>query len=612
MDKTIFKQRFNYAEILPYKDFSFIGDKDEFDGESVFDTYKIKEIKKNKTKKFALLSLFSKEDYKKKNTKFFYSGESMVGFKIPIKLFFPDYRVFLTTKDRHIKRHYNRPFTSLSIHTHIRQIDLTDDKLSVRVYHSRKSRSFNSVHFIKKWDSIGFTINLKTGDFYVYKMDKKSKRVRKNSFSELKNLLKISDLTEYKRRIDSVTEFYNYQEGTFVPNTVKIFHDVRKSFHTTFSDSEFMNKLYLVFRHDLNVNVEYKNDWIYNAIISYFINKKEIKVPNDFMGLLTKWYPTKKYLKKNDNKLIASILDRLGIKSKQTIKLLHQQPKCDLSRFKIILQYFGKSDFHKYLGNLNTNILVGTFNSDKYTGVYHSFGDLKNISCITENDKEKHNILKLLNNFIDTRPDFDTQKFADDLYMKFREIDDHISMLRKIKPMFPEIDFNATTWESFHIEHMEFSKISNMISRGYSITFNYDEKLINTIEAPIHSFGKTYYPIILKKDVEYIEEGQHMHHCVGGYYEYSNSVIISVRQGSPTSDERVTCEYNSQNKKVVQERSFCNKVPPDEFITVLDHLRNRIQNYNGSIAAKEKIKTPFTKEQLLEISDIVIPNRLPF
>lgn len=620
MDKTFFKQRFNYAEILPYKNYSTLADRknnsfntfntedtvDEIDEVRLFGEEKMDVGKNPLLRSYESISLYSKENYMKKNTKFFYSGIPDIGIKIPVKFYFKKHKSFITDKDKHIKNHYNRPFSAISTHTYERIIDLTDEKLSVRYFHSQKNRPFNSVFFKKNWFSDGFSLNLKTGDFYTFTVTKKgTKRIRKNSFVELKQMATCSKITNFNSIITNATQhevFVKYG----IPSEKKIYWDVRNNFANAFDNLEFSCALFDVFKNKLNLQVQdsINEDWIYNTIVSFFISKKGIKVPNEYEKLISNWYPTVKYLRKNDNKLVVSILDRLGLKSKHLIKLVHEHPNIDLFKFRYLKLFFGNEDLHKYLGNLNSNILTTTHELESYMSSYERFTEVTR-DDVTEN--EKYVILRLLNDFADRTNEGDTKDFTKKLYEKFKYIEDHLKMVRKIKNHFDNVEFRATNWELFHEEHLQFSRLQSLISRGYSVEFVYDEKLVNLLEEPIIDSGTTFYPIILKKDMEYTEEGRHMHHCVGGYSEYSSSMIISVREKSKHSDSRVTCEYNTYNKTCSQERSFCNKTPPEQFLKPLEILRKRVSDYNGSIAAKEKVKTPFTKEKMLEIAGSIQP-----
>jgi len=97
---------------------------------------------------------------------------------------------------------------------------------------------------------------------------------------------------------------------------------------------------------------------------------------------------------------------------------------------------------------------------------------------------------------------------------------------------------------------------------------------------------------LLKIDGEYTEEGSHMHHCVASYADKERSIIVSVREGSPTGSERVTCEFDVRDKSCVQEKYFCNAVPPERFEFALEKTRHRIKIFRGSIKSTSKEKVP--------------------
>jgi hypothetical protein len=83
-----------------------------------------------------------------------------------------------------------------------------------------------------------------------------------------------------------------------------------------------------------------------------------------------------------------------------------------------------------------------------------------------------------------------------------------------------------------------------------------------------------------------------MHHCVGGYAENENSLIVSLRMNDRIGKERITCEFSTFDKNCVQARHFCNAAPPDYFNSALLTLKEKIKNYKYPIKSKEKIKTP--------------------
>jgi hypothetical protein len=96
-----------------------------------------------------------------------------------------------------------------------------------------------------------------------------------------------------------------------------------------------------------------------------------------------------------------------------------------------------------------------------------------------------------------------------------------------------------------------------------------------------------------------------MHHCVATYADKDRSIIISVR----TKDEmdRVTCEYNCQDGRLLQARHFCNKQPPADIEHAISDLNKKVQKYArlGLLHASEKIKVP------LKINGVEIQKKEP-
>jgi len=224
---------------------------------------------------------------------------------------------------------------------------------------------------------------------------------------------------------------------------------------------------------------------------------------------------------------------------------------------------------------------------------------------------EKSNLFKFLNDNLSKsmsdRVDHvkhrqHNKKIIDDT---FREIRDHIRMLGKVKIYFPDTKIRATNQMSFHQEHLEFARLERIIGRGYNVEFVFDERMVEYIEEPIINGDGIFHPVILKKDCDYTDEGTHMHHCVGGYAENENSLIVSLRMNDRIGKERITCEFSTFDKNCVQARHFCNATPPDHFNSALLTLKEKIKNYNYPIKSKEKIRTPL----LLKDGQVFQPER---
>ncbi len=624
MEKKYLDQRFTYTELIPYKDYSKVSDKPKNLGLNSFDIEKtVTEVEEenfgsfesikfsnaeNKDVTIRLESYHEFKNEKRKRTKFFY-GDELVDERIPVTPFFKKGRIYITNKDKQIKRHYNRPFSSISIHILERTVTLRGDIVNIRVNKYVKSRYFNCIYFKKTFTTRGLSFNFKTGNFTTYEITKKKKEFQTNNFYQLYAFSNFC-FERFKKELDSKLTPEAYNEQIF---NSKSLIDIKNEANLNLDEYDFNFAVFTMFRDaGLEMSFNVRHDF-YIDMLKNYVKVNNIKIPNKFQYYLTNWYPGKNFLKKNDNKLIQSILDKLMLKSKTINKILHEKEYFDLTIIFELMKFFGQKELSKYLSNLNPRIFdISVTSTNHYlpqepnpNNLYNGLLKKNDQILYHLNDKEKNTVLKLLNSFcveFEGTPEQFKSKFKNVLH----DFDDHILMIGTLIEIFPHVGFNATTWTKFQLEHAEYSKLRAAIRRGYTIELLYDEEITKIIEEPIYSHDDVYYPIILKNDFDYNFEGKHMHHCVGGYIDYSTSMIISVRQSTPDSDERVTCEYESVNKLVRQARYFNNGAPPAHFIQPLENLKSRISRINGPITYKEKIKKPFSKEKLKEMANATI------
>lgn len=69
--------------------------------------------------------------------------------------------------------------------------------------------------------------------------------------------------------------------------------------------------------------------------------------------------------------------------------------------------------------------------------------------------------------------------------------------------------------------------------------------------------GKGITIVPLKSTQEFIDEGKAMHHCVGGYYTKTNSLVLSARDEKGKRLE--TIEIDLKTFKIIQSRGVCNQ-----------------------------------------------------
>ena len=621
--EDILTERFNFATIVAYKDYCKLSDRkrlsgactsnlNEFDDDLESWPFTKKEQKTSESQfnwyTGRLITLPEKK--KKKGKIFFYTCDDDIQEKFPIEYVYTNKKKinsFETQKESQIKRHYGRSFSEITIHTVERSIRKHGDKVTIKVYHGIKHRGFNCIHFKKRFRVDSITIDLVKGNIITTTINKMSKSTGKtfrcNSFLFLQQML-TSSLNPFK-----VSEVVNGENR------------LKEEYLSTFNDINFTTKVQEVLGiMDGHINYATNPSAFMNDFIKVFVKLKNIKVPNgDFTYWVTRFYPTEKFLKKNDRKLVASILDMFNVKSKSTIKILHEYPDIDFSSFVKFCRYFG-NDYAKYIGNLNSEALRNAYRKSNTS--YFNDWMIKS-SLNRENhfinyfltDVEKENLIKVANSYKQT------------CVLSEREIqtfDDHFNMIDKIRKYDPDIYMKSRTQSEFNEEHRELSKMVAAIKKGWVVEYQYDTKTLDEIEKPLECLYDEdtlhfLYPTILKREEDYVEEGSFMHHCVASYANKDTSIIISVR--TEDGNDRVTCEFDIQTGRCIQKRSFCNEKPPSHFENGLEILEGTVIKLArwGLLNWKEKKKVP-VKINGIQIPEEEIPRnavdlfniRLPF
>jgi hypothetical protein len=314
--------------------------------------------------------------------------------------------------------------------------------------------------------------------------------------------------------------------------------------------------------------------------------------------------------------LIAAILDRAGILSKLTVKILHRDPNFPLSDLLKLCQLFG-NDYNQYLGNVSTLYFERNAHYFKTSETGSSFKHLliekraNSIQYFDINSQEKENIVHIINDMSSN-----TTQIRRDIVEEFY---DHFRMIYKLREFYPGMRLNVRKFNTFVSEHSRLSAMERAIKKGYSIHKIFDsfiieeiEKVIEVIELdepplmwlpdlndqkeyekkynnyPKSAICRVFKPVLLRTSEGYSDEGEYMHHCVSGYIDTDRSIIVSLR----INDERVTCEYNISDRKCIQARYIKNGNPPDYFKRPLEILNDRIKRIPLSIGPIEKRLIP--------------------
>jgi hypothetical protein len=438
--EELFKESFNYARIQVFKNYS-----DRFSMHKIINA----PIEINTTTAYnrnydrvVIAIPHLRTSFKlclkgKKRTKFFYTTnptDSFINHALPDSPTIEFEEINLncfkklvdngieTTKDRHIKGNYNNPFASIEINKIERWIKRDGDKITMKFFIQSRTRNFNCIFFSKSTNSTTVTFNMRTGNFviitYSAKRRSKVKHFYCNSFSALNTSLPI---------------FYS-------KDLVNRSSPIYKEFVESFDNIQFQ----LAIKNALNLqSISFGSDGVIVAQnfsahwMPKFTEIKKIKLPDNAERLLMWYYPTERYLKKNNRKLIAAVLDRFRMKSNVTIKILHQYPYTDLIILQQLCEIFGK-EYPKYIGNINEY-----FFSLMYRGSHMktSHNDLAGKSILLDkgrerffniSDSEKECVINILNDACNGGDHISPQAM-------FNSIIDHFKIIKRVKPYFPDV-----------------------------------------------------------------------------------------------------------------------------------------------------------------------------
>jgi hypothetical protein len=450
----------------------------------------------------------------------------------------------VTTKSRSINRNFKNPMAAVTICDCYRKIIIKDDKIMIRITTIIKFRDTCQRHFTRKCYTKTFSWDNKTGHFRVITPH----TIRTNDFIGLSGSIGI--LSQIDRHFTPISDLKESIRNDLYEKEINFEKLINKTIGFNLVLFNQNNKVLLFNR----IN-----------IIERFVEKRKIKVPNDYFELIKNYYPTEKYLAKNGRKLVMSILDRHNIKSKLTNKLVHENWG-DI-RMLILMKWIFEDTFTQDLGKILDREFFTAINMTDYFDK-QTVQDIK----LGLNKEEKEIILNLINNTKNSEFPFEGKETT---------IIDTFRTYSEIKKYFPEFKIIKGDDSNLIQLHDTFTKLSYYIKRGTTTEYVFRDTCLNKIESEItytyldddykvKSYSFT--PHILKSDAEYYEEGKFMHHCVNGYVNKESSIIISIR--NQEKDERVTCEYHIQNGMLIQSKYHSNQEPPPYFSPSIERLSN--------------------------------------
>ena len=440
------------------------------------------------------------------------------------------------TEDDFVK-HFGNPFADVHFDRKRLFIEEGDDKISVKYQVYVKDRRVGSKFFTERKVTKYFTFNFKKKMFYSGTFTTKKKKVIGRSMKVNPTYFAIqsflSDLRiENNIKVDQYLYFFfeKIWDRMGIENPQNFEWDCMRSFY---------------------------------SLTYYLVNG--IKIPNQWKKFTGTFF-SKKELKKFDMNLVDTAMSKLKIKGSKVKQIFNEMEWVDFDRVYLAYTLLGIDRFNK----IENKVFDEHYSNDEYSvkGLEtNKMGSYYECFYVNKDNSPTYHFHRALVNLTPKEKD----RIADlipylDRY-KWSTLLDHLDMKRELSNLGEDVRLKFTNISSFNLEHEDFSLLLQSYRKGEIERFYGD---IDSLETPIEHEGETYYPVLLRKTIDYEKESQHQRNCVRTYTERPDCIIFSIRKGSIDGDERATVEYRYGRNEItnVQERARFNELPTLEFSQV--------------------------------------------
>ena len=460
--------------------------------------------------------------------------------------------------EKNFTENFNNPIWSVSRQNFLVVVEKDGDKIALKTFETFKYRK-PGVKWFKVTKHMNFiTVNIITGDIYVggiknYQLKRKCKKtIRRNYFINEPVLRMMSKIKNHIKSYGYNTE----NSATTAVEAVSTFVSQIDN-EDVFGDLDFNERLF-----------------------KFYLTKRGVKFPNNFSAFTNEWFGSdiKKCLKKKDNKMVDAVMMRHNISGKQVKKALHNCTKLNMEVYKFAQNVFGDDWL-----NQNYNLILECFNSDISTIPV----PIEFYNYIS--NEELKRVFILFKQVVVT-------KTLD--YYTFR---DHIRMYVQLK-RYGELDLKWMSSDEskvkFREEHLDWTdKIE--YHRNGTYTRIYPKYSYDVIENPIKVGEYDYYPVLLDDSLNYNLESHLQSNCVKTYIDKCGSIIVSLRKGNDTSDDRATIEY------VLNKSVGTDKISIERFQS-LGRFNNRLsEEWNDVLFKLDKVMLSYVKDNRFETVKII-------
>jgi len=380
-------------------------------------------------------------------------------------------------------------------------VEKNEDKISVKIFQYDRRRNVG-VQFFKINTSCHYlTFNHKTNSLYsghitnYHKKRKFTRSVKRNFFAE-------SPINKLRGQLTNLLTHTFIKESENLMNISDMVNNVINTFLTEIPGVE----KYGLLKDDLKL---YKR----------FLDYGETKYPNNWDTFMTFYpQPTKKILRKHKFKYIDAIMSMSEVNGDKIKRVLHKVKSCEFNTLKFSYKIFGKN----FTMSQDDEIIKQMIENS--VTLHYNPSDNE----IEFTNKEKQNAFNVFKIVLKGEIDFSTYA-------------DHLRFYRNLNTL-ENLKWKSYDYDSFMDEHYEWSEKQGFYSQG-DVTRIYSDKFKEEIERPILGVGDVYLPVLLTTSKEYNMESLTQSNCVKTYIKRETSVIISLRKGEVSSNERATIEY---------------------------------------------------------------------
>jgi len=402
--------------------------------------------------------------------------------------------------EEHFIENFANPLYSVAKTYIMLVVEKVGDKVVIKHFQGSKWRREGKPWFKVVKDVYYISVNIKSGDVYhgyiknYQKKKKCSKMIRRNCFF-----------------MDPINTIKSNAKNVLTQFTDKAYEEVMMAF------SEFMFQI--------DQRNDFQNLTYSERLFRFYLDKRNIKYPNNF-GIYAHEFmgpEIKKILKKNDNRLVDSLMIKHQLTGKKLKKALHSCTKLNMVIYQNARNLFGDDWINQDDENIIVNLLDSAVGNIDIPPLF--------VELISKEELKK--VYRLFKQ-VYIHQDLDAFTFQD-----------HVRMYTELK-MFGEQELRWTSFDDkqeFRKEHLDWTDKLQHYKKGSYIR-HYPEYMYEMISQPLYD---DFHPILLDSSLTYNEESNYQSNCVKGYIGKPSCLIISVRCGE-FLEERATIEYTLTKK----------------------------------------------------------------